>query len=130
MKTILSIFAVVALAFPAHAIETVLLTGSIADANENGQADVDLSSLKGTAAFVLTAKSIAGTSPTAAIKLQSSPPAVLGASMRTGTTAGVALRTATNSHGFSSQLRIITLLHRRKKCVHVDVYYFAEFWQI
>jgi hypothetical protein len=97
MKTILSIFAVVALAFPAHAIETVLLTGSIADANENGQADADLSALKGTVAFVMTAKSIVGTSPTAAIKLQSSPPPVAGAAMRTGTTAGVALRTATNT---------------------------------
>jgi hypothetical protein len=97
MKNILALFAVLALAIPAHAIETILLTGAVADANENGQAEVDISSLKGTAAFVMTAKSTAGTTPAAAVKLQSSPPPVTGASMRTGTTAGVALRTASNT---------------------------------
>jgi hypothetical protein len=97
MKTILSLFALAALALNAHALQTVLLPQSIADANEGGQTDVSLSGLKGTVAFVMTAKSTAGTTPTAAVKLQSSPAPVLGASMRTGTTAGVALRTATDT---------------------------------
>jgi hypothetical protein len=97
MKTIFTFLAILALVLPAAAIQTVLLPGSIADANENGQADIDLSSLKGTAAFVLTAKSIAGTTPTAAVKLQSSPPPATGAAMRTGTTAGVVLRSGTDT---------------------------------
>ncbi len=97
MKTILSLFAVLFLIIPAQAIETVLLPVAVADANEGGQTDVSLASMKGTAAFVLTAMTTAGTTPTAAVKLQSSPEPVVGASMRTGTTAGVALRSATNT---------------------------------
>jgi len=98
MKTLLTFFAAVSIAFNAHAIETILAPQSIADANEGGQSDVSLAPFKGTVALVLTAKSIAGTTPTAAVKLQSSPAAVTGASVRTGTTAGVALRTDTDTN--------------------------------
>lgn len=97
MKTTLSLLAVIIAALPIFAADTVLLPQAIADANEGGQADVDLSAYKGTAGFILTAKSTAGTTPAAAIKLQSSPPLAKGNAVETGTTAGVALRTATNT---------------------------------
>lgn len=95
MKTLICLFSAFALfAGTVSAVETVLTPLAIADANEGGQADVDLSDLKGTVGFIMTAKSTAGSSPTAAIKLQSSPPPAVGFSVLTGTTAGVALRTA------------------------------------
>lgn len=57
-----------------RSIKTLLLTGAMADATpEGGQTPVDCVGLKGVTDFVLTAKSTAGTSPTLATKLQSSP---------------------------------------------------------
>jgi hypothetical protein len=122
MKTFLSLSAIFAL--NAFALETVLLPQSIADATEGGQTDVSLASLKGTAAFVLTAKSTAGTTPTAAVKLQSSPAPAIGASLRTGTTAGLALRTAadtayklgasfTTASGYTPAVKSVILLLKK-----------------
>lgn len=95
MKTILTILILSALSFSAHAVQIVTLPVGVAATG--AQNENDLSSLKGTVGFVLTAKSIAGTNPTAAIKLQSSPPLATGHSVMTGTTAGVALRTAADT---------------------------------
>ena len=91
---ILPIFLLI-FALPALALQTVLLPAGITATG--AQDDVDLSSMKGTVGFVMTAKSIAGTSPTATIKLQSSPPLAQGPSVMTGATTGVALRTAAST---------------------------------
>lgn len=93
MKLILAF--ILALTIHAAAVQTVTLPQAIAATA--AQEDKDLSSLKGTVGFVLTAKSTAGTSPTATVKLQSSAPLAKSLAVETGTTSGVALRTASNT---------------------------------
>lgn len=93
-------FALISLIISSLAISAIgveIVTLPIGVTATSAQNEADLSKLKGTVSFVLTAKSIAGTSPTAAIKLQSSPPLAAGNTVMTGTTAGVALRTAADT---------------------------------
>lgn len=97
MKLLLLISLVLSLC--AHAaLEVITLPQSLADATEGGQAVADLSKYKGSAKFILTAHNTAGSTPTLASKLQSSPAPVAGLSLMTGTTAGVALRTDTDTN--------------------------------
>ena len=94
MKTLLLLVCFLSsLAF--SATETVLLPQSLVAANNGGQADIDLSKYKGPVDFYLMTHKIAGTNPTLACKIQTSSPAVIGNSVMTGTTAGLALRTDT-----------------------------------
>lgn len=98
MKHFLTLFLSFFLCLGASAIEVITLPQSLADATEGGQAVADLSKYKGSAKFVLTAHNTAGTNPTLDVKFQSSPPPVAGLSLMTGTTAGVALRTDTDTN--------------------------------
>ncbi len=77
---------------------TILAHGSIADLTEGGQGEVDISLLRGRGAFVMSAMTSAGTTPTLALKLQQSAAAVQGAEYATVGTNDIVLRNNTNDN--------------------------------
>lgn len=76
----------------------ILAHGSIADASEGGQADVDVSALKGRGLLLFPATNTAGSTPTLAMKLQQSPALAQGGSYTTTGANNIVLRNGSNDN--------------------------------
>lgn len=77
---------------------TILAHGSIADATEGGQADVDITALKGRGMVIMSAMTSAGSSPTLDLKLQQSPALAAGGEYATVGANDIVLRNGSNDN--------------------------------